>query len=216
MIFGNYTKRITTSGLLLSLVFLIFNYKYILIYSLIIFSVLSLLEFVNITKKIFIKKFYFYALNLIFILYIFLFSFFFVYFASFLQLKIILFSLLGCCIASDIGGFIFGKFFKGPKLTKISPNKTYAGSIGSLILSCLLISMVMYSYSKIFTIDFLIIGFFTSIACQAGDLFFSFLKRKSKIKDTGNFLPGHGGIIDRVDGILLGVPFGFIVLISLF
>lgn len=216
MIFGNYTKRITTSGLLLSLVFLIFNYKYILIYSLIIFSVLSLLEFVNITKKIFIKKFYFYALNLIFILYIFLFSFFFVYFASFLQLKIILFSLLGCCIASDIGGFIFGKFFKGPKLTKISPNKTYAGSIGSLILSCLVISMSMYSYSKIFTIDFLIIGFFTSLACQAGDLFFSFLKRKSKIKDTGNFLPGHGGILDRVDGILLGVPFGFIVLISLY
>ena len=115
MIFGNYTKRITTSGLLLSLVFLIFNYKYILIYSLVIFSVLSLLEFVNITKKIFIKKFYFYALNLIFILYIFLFSFFFVYFASFLQLKIILFSLLGCCIASDIGGFIFGKFFKGDR-----------------------------------------------------------------------------------------------------
>jgi phosphatidate cytidylyltransferase len=216
MIFGNYTKRITTSGLLLSLVFLIFNYKYILIYSLVIFSVLSLLEFVNITKKIFIKKFYFYALNLIFILYIFLFSFFFVYFASFLQLKIILFSLLGCCIASDIGGFIFGKFFKGPKLTKISPNKTYAGSIGSLILSCLVISMSMYSYSKIFTIDFLIIGFFTSLACQAGDLFFSFLKRKSKIKDTGNFLPGHGGILDRVDGILLGVPFGFIVLISLY
>ncbi len=216
MIFGKYTKRITTSGLLLSLVFLIFNYKYILIYSLVIFSVLSLLEFVNITKKIFIKKFYFYALNLIFILYIFLFSFFFVYFASFLQLKIILFSLLGCCIASDIGGFIFGKFFKGPKLTKISPNKTYAGSIGSLILSCLVISMSMYSYSKIFTIDFLIIGFFTSLACQAGDLFFSFLKRKSKIKDTGNFLPGHGGILDRVDGILLGVPFGFIVLISLY
>ena len=216
MIFGNYTKRITTSGLLLSLVFLIFNYKYILIYSLVIFSVLSLLEFVNITKKIFIKKFYFYALNLIFILYIFLFSFFFVYIASFLQLKIILFSLLGCCIASDIGGFIFGKFFKGPKLTKISPNKTYAGSIGSLILSCLVISMSMYSYSKIFTIDFLIIGFFTSLACQAGDLFFSFLKRKSKIKDTGNFLPGHGGILDRVDGILLGVPFGFIVLISLY
>jgi phosphatidate cytidylyltransferase len=216
MIFGNYTKRITTSGLLLSLVFLIFNYKYILIYSLVIFSVLSLLEFVNITKKIFIKKFYFYALNLIFILYIFLFSFFFVYFASFLQLKIILFSLLGCCIASDIGGFIFGKFFKGPKLTKISPNKTYAGSIGSLILSCLVISMSMYSYSKIFTIDFLIIGFFTSLACQAGDLFFSFLKRKSKIKDTGNFLPGHGGILDRVDGIVLGVPFGFIVLISLY
>ena len=56
----------------------------------------------------------------------------------------------------------------------------------------------------------------TSISCQLGDLFFSYLKRKAKVKDSGNFLPGHGGVLDRLDGILLGIPFGFLTLTLIF
>ena len=120
--------------------------------------------------------------------------------------------LLGC-IASDIGGFIIGKIFKGPKLTKISPNKTYSGAAGSILFTSVFIysSFIIFTNKVNFTI--LILSIIISISCQIGDLFFSFLKRKARVKDTGNVLPGHGGILDRVDGILLGVPFGFLTLI---
>ena len=114
------------------------------------------------------------------------------------------------CVASDIGGFIFGKIFKGPKLTKISPNKTISGAIGSLVFSSLFILMLIFYLTKNFDPYIIIIGCITSISCQIGDLFFSLLKRKSFLKDSGNFLPGHGGILDRIDGILLGVPVGFL------
>ena len=117
------------------------------------------------------------------------------------------------CVASDIGGFTFGKIFKGPKLTKISPNKTISGAIGSLIFSSLLILMLTYYLTKSFDLYTIIIGCIISISCQIGDLFFSFLKRKSFLKDSGNFLPGHGGILDRIDGILLGIPVGFLTFV---
>ena len=119
------------------------------------------------------------------------------------------------CILSDIGGYIFGKFFKGKKLTKISPNKTYSGMIGSFILS--IIFCLVYSYTISF-VDFKTIIFLTiviSFVSQIGDLFISFLKRKAKVKDTGNILPGHGGILDRIDGILFALPLG-IILINFF
>ena len=137
----------------------------------------------------------------------------FLYFSNFFHLKIIIFSLLLSCVASDIGGFVFGKTFKGRKITKISPNKTYAGSIGSVIFSMVVFSGSIFFFTNNFSYIILIIAIITSIACQFGDLFFSFLKRKAKIKDTGNFLPGHGGILDRLDGIFLGMPIGFISLI---
>tara|TARA_B100000579_G_scaffold372103_1_gene335063 strand:- start:766 stop:1125 length:360 start_codon:yes stop_codon:yes gene_type:complete len=113
-------------------------------------------------------------------------------------------------VGSDIGGFIFGKILKGPKLTKISPNKTISGAIGSLIFSSLFMLIMIYYLTKSIDPFIIIIGCITSISCQLGDLFFSFLKRKSFLKDSGNFLPGHGGILDRVDGILLGIPVGFL------
>ena len=116
------------------------------------------------------------------------------------------------CILSDIGGFIFGKFFKGKKLTKISPNKTYSGMIGSFILS--ITFCIIYSYTISF-VDFKTIFLLTiliSFICQIGDLFISFLKRKAKIKDTGDILPGHGGILDRIDGILFALPSGIILI----
>ena len=116
------------------------------------------------------------------------------------------------CVSSDIGGFVFGKLLRGPKLIKISPNKTYSGAIGSIIFTCLVISSLMYLITESTSLKILIVSFITSIGCQIGDLFFSFLKRKAKIKDTGSIFPGHGGVLDRLDSILLGFPLGYVSL----
>ena len=134
------------------------------------------------------------------------------FFSDQLYLKSILYLIIFGCVASDIGGFFCGKIFKGPKLTKISPNKTYSGALGSIIFTCVTISTIMF-FTNSFSYKIIIISIFISISCQLGDLMFSFIKRKAKIKDTGNILPGHGGILDRIDGILVGVPIGFITLI---
>ena len=209
MIQGNLKKRFYTSLVLFLLLIIIISYNFFLILSLIIFFVISIIEFINLTRKTMRSKIFFYLSNLFFIIYIsFLFILFF-YFSNFTQLKIIIFSLLISCIASDIGGFIFGKFFKGPKLTKISPNKTYSGALGSIIFSGIFFSCTIFFFTEDFNYKILLIGIITSVASQIGDLFFSYMKRKAKIKDTGNFLPGHGGVLDRIDGILFGVPIGF-------
>ena len=114
------------------------------------------------------------------------------------------------CISTDIGGFIFGKIFKGPKLTKISPKKTISGSIGSFIFTyCFILIPIFFITNKI-NFEILITSLITSLGCQIGDLFFSFLKRTAKVKDTSNFLPGNGGILDRIDGMLVGIPIGFL------
>ena len=96
------------------------------------------------------------------------------------------------------------------------PNKTISGAIGSLIFSSLFMLISIYYLTKNFDPYTIIIGCITSISCQIGDLFFSFLKRKSFLKDSGNFLPGHGGILDRIDGMLLGIPVGFLILLILY
>ena len=208
---NNLKKRINTSVILLFLLFLIFKFDLFLIYCLIVLGVLSIIEFSNLTKKIFLRSFNINILNIFFSIYIFSFCLVFVFLSNFIVLKIILYiSLLGC-IASDIGGFIFGKIFKGPKITKISPNKTYSGSIGSIIFSSSLVSFLTSYFFDIWNFKIVLIGIIISIFCQCGDLLFSFLKRKAKIKDTGNFFPGHGGVLDRIDGIILGVPFGLII-----
>ena len=122
------------------------------------------------------------------------------------------------CISSDLGGYIFGRLLKGPKLSKISPNKTYAGVFGALILSN--ISLVIFAYySHIVNVDKVIIDlkFFVtvstiSIVSQLGDLFISYFKRLNNVKDTGFIIPGHGGILDRTDGMIFAFPFFFILL----
>ena len=213
---SNFIKRIMTSLTLIFLVLIMFNINYFLVFSLLIIGTLSIIEFCSITKKIFTNKVYILFSNFFFISYIFLFCILFFYFSNLIILKIILFTLLLGCVASDIGGYIIGNLIKGPKLTKISPNKTISGAIGSLIFTSLLILSLYYFYTNNIKPSLLIVCLTTSIFCQLGDLFFSYLKRKSKIKDTGNFLPGHGGILDRVDGILFGIPIGFLTLILIY
>tara|TARA_B100000161_G_C33464097_1_gene374902 strand:- start:77 stop:727 length:651 start_codon:yes stop_codon:yes gene_type:complete len=213
---NNLKKRIFTSLILIFFIFLIFNSLYLMISSLLILGILSILEFFNLSKKIFEKKIYSFLSNLFFILCISIFSFFFFLLYSFQQSKFILLVLLIGCVASDIGGYLLGKILKGPKLTKISPNKTFSGAIGSFILSCILFSSLIYYETKVFNFRIIIIGLMISLFCQIGDLFFSYLKRKADVKDTGNLLPGHGGLLDRLDGIFFGIPLGFLTLILLF
>tara|TARA_B100000965_G_C19553362_1_gene741086 strand:+ start:264 stop:917 length:654 start_codon:yes stop_codon:yes gene_type:complete len=209
-------KRFLTSvGLLLALFFMYEN-KIFYTFSIMIVSVLAFIEFSNIGEKIykikFIKKFIF---NFLFIIYIFLISISLVYLVVLLNLKNLVFILLIICIFSDIGGLLFGKIFKGPKLTKISPNKTISGSIGSILFSIFISVATIFIITDIISYMSIILGLITSLGAQVGDLFFSFLKRKAKIKNTGNVLPGHGGVLDRIDGILLGLPVGLITLIIL-
>ena len=125
------------------------------------------------------------------------------------------------CIFSDIGGYVVGKTIGGKKLTKISPNKTISGALGSLVFS--LIPLIIFLYIQKFTnisefqinangfSEILYVCLFISLISQLGDLFISFFKRIAKIKDTGSILPGHGGLLDRMDGILFAIPSFFIV-----
>jgi len=128
------------------------------------------------------------------------------------SLHVFLFILL-VCISTDIGGYVFGKIFKGPKLTKISPKKTYAGVFGGYFLSIILAN-ILFNYSDLFTnqylkfdIDKFILVLIISTVSQLGDLIISYFKRLSKIKDTGKLIPGHGGVLDRIDGMIFAFPF---------
>ena len=208
-------KRIYTSSLLILTVLLIFKFNAILVYFLIILGVLSILEFINLTKKINLNRYILILINSFFIFYVFVYCVFFFFFSNIEIFKLILFILLFGCIASDIGGFVFGKIFKGPKLTPISPNKTFTGSAGSLILSTIVVSFLSFFFINTLNFKIVLIFLIKSMVCQLGDLLFSFLKRKANLKDTGKILPGHGGILDRLDGIFLGIPFGFLALIFL-
>ena len=120
------------------------------------------------------------------------------------------------CVSTDIGGYMFGKIFKGPKLTKISPNKTYAGMIGGYLLSLIFLIIFLY-LSNLFltstkiTINSIIFILLVSSVSQLGDILVSYFKRLSNIKDTGKIIPGHGGLLDRIDGIIFVVPVAFII-----
>ena len=211
---SNLNKRILTSiPLLILLTCTIYN-NIILVFSLYVISAILIYEFLNILKNIFKrnKKNLFIFLNL-FILYICLFASQIYFFLSseFDNKQNVFLFILSICIFTDIGGYIFGKIFKGKKLTSISPNKTYAGMIGSFICS-LIICMLFIIYFH-FSINLIIFTFLISLVSQSGDLFVSYLKRKANIKDTGKFLPGHGGLLDRLDGIIFAVPLGIKIFI---
>tara|TARA_Y100001958_G_C21114721_1_gene460637 strand:- start:551 stop:949 length:399 start_codon:yes stop_codon:yes gene_type:complete len=121
------------------------------------------------------------------------------------------------CISTDIGGYIFGNLFKGPKLIKISPKKTYSGMIGSFLMPLIIIYLLInnsnffYNEYKEFTNELLFIILSISTISQIGDILISYFKRLSKIKDTGKIIPGHGGLLDRIDGMIFAFPFSFLL-----
>ena len=212
-------KRILTSVFLITVLITAFLNSFALIILLILISVFSWIEFNVLVNNIIFQNRYsdkilrliFSAIFLIYILY-----FSASIFSSIQQAKpendLNLIYLLFICICSDIGGYFFGKTFKGKKLTKISPNKTIIGSMGSFILSLSLVPIFFYLFLEKFNIfNLVILAITVSFVCQLGDLFISYLKRKAKVKDTGDLLPGHGGVLDRIDGILFALPFGIIL-----
>jgi len=212
-------KRIITSIVLFLLtIFCIFINPYVFMIGMILVSYFAFYEISSIIYRI-IRR----ASNLQLVVFN-LISFFYI-FVIFSVSAIGLYFLLGpvyflyvlfICICSDIGGYIIGKNIGGKKLTKISPNKTISGSIGSFCFS--IIPLLIFDYFKeaenLYHIDKILFCLEISLVCQIGDLFISYLKRKGKVKDTGKILPGHGGILDRIDGIIFAIPFAFISIIS--
>ena len=211
---SNLNKRILTSfPLLIIAIYAIYN-NFILVLSLFIISSILIYEFSNIVKKIFKKNktSSFIFLNL-FIFYICLFAsqIYFFLGSEFENKQIVFLFILLICIFTDIGGYIFGNIIKGKKLTTISPNKTYAGMFGSFICSLIICTSFIIYFN--FSINFIFFTLLISLVSQVGDLFISYLKRKAKVKDTGNFLPGHGGLLDRLDGIIFAIPLGIKIFI---
>ena len=190
-------------------------YEYIFLSILFVIIILSWVEWIKIIEKINFKK-TFRILHIISFL-IYLFLAFIICFNIFIIDKYFFLTILMICIFSDIGGYVFGKTFGGKKLTKISPNKTISGSIGSFILSYIGFFLIYFYFNNLLfvRIDFealFFIPFLISAICQAGDLFISYYKRKAKIKNTGNLIPGHGGLLDRIDGSIFALPIGFIII----
>ncbi len=199
-------KRILTSLLLIILFILAMNNKIFLTFALFLIFCQIFHEFQIILKKIFIKKkililILFFLLIYLTILIIVVWK---ILSLNEFLLKVQLLTIITVCISSDIGGYLFGKTFQGKKITKISPNKTYSGMIGSYLISFLITFLIFKDFYDY--IDLLIFITLTSTISQFGDISISFLKRKAKIKDTGNILPGHGGILDRFDGIIFAIP----------
>ena len=217
----NLTKKIITSFFLLLSLFIV-NYSNNLFFILTILTIgaiicfeaknlySKLLESHYLKQKKFTKKFNlnFLILNIITFYYVF---FIFCYYSYKIHEKegpTFFLYVICICFFTDIGGYVFGKTFGGKKLTRISPNKTISGSIGSFIFAILsLIIFVNLEYSNFqFNQNNVIFCLFVSLISQIGDLFISYLKRKAKIKDTGKILPGHGGLLDRIDGLIFVMP----------
>ena len=216
---SNIKKRILTSIILFSLLIGMFYYSYIMIVSLIIIAIISWIEFYALISKILKKnilkdrffRFVYKTLSLFYLS-----GFVYLIFAiesEYYNYKIYLLYSVLVAILSDIGGLVCGKIFKGKKLTKISPNKTISGSIGSFIFSTLLIPFFYKSQIDENLLNLFLITIIISLISQLGDLFISFLKRKAKVKDTSDLLPGHGGVLDRIDGIIFAIPLGIFLFI---
>ena len=199
---SNFVKRILSSIVLIPLAFYFILYgSYMLFFFTFICFVIACYEWHMMTKN---KPYKIYG-----------FVFLIISFYTFYDLSVDtvgLFFILIICISTDIGGYIFGKIFNGPKLTKISPNKTYAGAIGGYFLSLVSLTII----NSYLDFPFLSIQFFTtfiliSTVSQIGDVTVSYFKRKSKIKNTGKIIPGHGGLLDRIDGMIFAFPIYYLI-----
>ena len=211
-------KRIFTSIFLLVLLTLMFFYTFILIISVIVVSIITWIEFYAIISKIYVKKnnketilrFLYKSISLLYL-------FTLVYLivknqATNPEFNIFFIYTIAISVATDIGGYIVGKLIKGKKLTRISPKKTISGSIGSFIFSLCLIPFFNQYFTNLEIFNLMLLTLFISLTSQLGDLFISFLKRKAKVKNTSDLLPGHGGVLDRIDGIIFTIPVGFLLL----
>jgi len=203
-------KRFFTSIILISLLFLSIVNIYVLTTLLIIIFYQIIYEFYFLLKKNikFDEKFKLYLLIVLTLIYIGYFNIkiFIIFLNNNSSELLLLYFIITTCIFSDIGGYVFGKIFRGKKLTKISPNKTYSGLIGSFILSLIFTIIFFKNYLDLEKI--ILMTFVISSVSQIGDIFISYIKRKAKVKNTGNILPGHGGILDRLDGLIFALPFG--------
>lgn len=211
-------ERLITSFILILIVLLIFfSNKYLWTMLASFVSLISYIEFDNLFSKIKKIKNNF---RIYFQLLVFLYFTFLIYISFNIYDQYLLYVIL-ICILSDTGGYFVGKTFGGIKLTKISPKKTISGAIGSVIFSIFpIIYLILTENKEFFVFQYLnennlfylfIFSCILSITCQIGDLIISFLKRKANLKDTGNILPGHGGLLDRIDGIIFVIPISYIM-----
>ena len=216
---NNLSQRIITSAVILLIISIsLFYNKYVWLFFLIIVSLILFIEFNDLTKKIWKKKENTIAsINLISLL--FLGIIIFISYDFYRNPPVGLVFIFLICIFSDTGGYVIGNLIGGKKLTKISPNKTISGSIGSFIFSLFSV-IVLWSYYNFIDVTIVTDNFFFKLIpiclflcliCQLGDLFISYFKRKAKVNDTGSILPGHGGLLDRIDGIIFVLPASYLI-----
>tara|TARA_B100001093_G_C26712592_1_gene964089 strand:+ start:132 stop:779 length:648 start_codon:yes stop_codon:yes gene_type:complete len=212
MIKDEIIKRILSSIILIPIVlFFLIKGSFLFNFFIFICFIITTYEWVSMSKKNISKIF-----GIIFIIFAFytIFKIRNVFDSDYLHLLLVLI----ICISTDIGGYLFGKIFKGPKLTKISPKKTYAGVIGSFLLPIIFTNLFLdfvtnknfFEFSTEIFVFVLVISFVS----QLGDIIISYFKRKSKIKDTGYIIPGHGGILDRIDGMIFAFPLSYLVFLN--
>ena len=198
---SNFKKRFFISLLAIPIIYVLLYQKIFSNILIVIVCLFCVYEWNKILKK----KNYIYFLGLI-ILLIFLLSLIKIYNLQDYNLKFLWLILITWL--TDIGGYLFGKLFGGPKLIKISPNKTWAGVFGSIILSQFAFLIFFLDVNYKFSVYIIFSQLFLSILGQVGDILISYIKRKNDKKDTSNFIPGHGGFLDRVDGLIWIIIFG--------
>ena len=210
-------KRIITSVFLLTLLIAMFFYSFVLIISVIIIAIITWIEFYALISKIYVNesnkhkflRFFYKTISLVYLF--FLICLILITVTKNQSFSLILIYSILISIMTDVGGLTFGKIFKGRKLSKISPKKTISGALGAFIFSLLL---VPFFNKLLVNYDFIIILLLTlaiSLISQLGDLFISLLKRKANVKNTSDLLPGHGGVLDRTDGIIFAIPVAFLL-----
>jgi len=196
-----FIKRIVSSIILLPLsIYFIIQGSFLLIFFTVICLTVACLEWHMMSKK---KSYYIYG-------FIFLIFSFYTFYELSIEL-IDVFYVIITCSSTDIGGYVFGKIFKGPKLTKISPKKTYAGMFGGYFLSLISLSVIISFLDYDTTVVLFLLTILISTVSQLGDIIISYFKRLSKIKNTGKLIPGHGGLLDRIDGMVFAFPIYYLI-----
>jgi len=217
-------KRIITSIILfLIAIFCILIHKFVFVLILIVTLFVCFNEWRDINYKYFKKKQHnnwkYFFVQFVGLVYLFIFLSTSIALRGNNSESIAFFIIILCiCIFSDIGGYVFGKVIGGKKLTKISPNKTISGSLGSFIFSIL--PVLLFNLQNYTGVSFEVLSInialclIVSLVCQLGDLLISYFKRLNKVKDTGSILPGHGGLLDRIDGLIFAIPTVYILKIT--